>query len=704
MNTYKKNKTNYNLLCQLGSGTPPYRFLVIGGGTPDLYGQGFYEVGSHPTANYGAGKDWNDKYFWSGLATELSKLQIKFDGIIFDNGSFSWIIGDRAEFVFESLIRTFEIFLNTNGIIIITAYNARGTEEQITEFHVRMSGSFMFTYATPGEFRLNDNHSGDVFRIFQRNGGKLEISSDNIYPVDLDNKFSRGDNTTYSLIYKNDTKCVEEKTLPDFLISRFTKKDKLPNTSLSTPSNTTQVTPSKASLSTRPPSNTSPRPILQDAKSQDKLQQIVCKECSYANSIYMTNCEICENPLSPAQNTTAPVQNTATKTKESKNKKTTPVRNTSQVSPSNTLAPRPILQDAKSQDKLQQIVCKECSYANSIYMTNCEICENPLSPAQNTTAPVQNTATKTKESKNKKTTPVRNTSQVSPSNTLAPTPILQDAKSQELLHTNGSAFAVCLDLSNPQKPRAIVCLLYIISDNKKRKPVEHKTLETLITHFNITDITPDIDLKMNLSTLKFNDVLGTNQNLRLIRYSGGLDIKEASVLDEYKINGQPSDILKKYIIEQSKIVLTDRVAYLGMMGRKEITNIALSSQPLVNKVMWDNIVWDYTVLVTTPCTEDSGIIITDYASLMFHYWLFEKLQIEGNDRKHPLVGIFNTRGCIKEMKDSFTPTLDKKNMPKSVVLFNKMTPVEEHIHFEGRYDIGPPMAIIDISSCVVKKT
>ena len=623
MNTYKKNKTNYNLLCQLGSGTPPYRFLVIGGGTPDLYGQGFYEVGSHPTANYGAGKDWNDKYFWSGLATELSKLQIKFDGIIFDNGSFSWIIGDRAEFVFESLIRTFEIFLNTNGIIIITAYNARGTEEQITEFHVRMSGSFMFTYATPGEFRLNDNHSGDVFRIFQRNGGKLEISSDNIYPVDLDNKFSRGDNTTYSLIYKNDTKCVEEKTLPDFLISRFTKKDKLPNTSLSIPSNTTQVTPSKASLSTRPPSNTSPRPILQDAKSQDKLQQIVCKVCSYENSIYMTNCEICENPLSPAQNTTAPVQNTVIETKESKNKKTTPVRNTSQVSPSNTLAP---------------------------------------------------------------------------------TPILQDAKTQELLHTNGSAFAVCLDLSNPQKPRAIVCLLYIISDNKKRKPVEHKTLETLITHFNITDITPDIDLKMNLSTLKFNDVLGTNQNLRLIRYSGGLDIKEASVLYESKINGQPSDILKKYIIEQSKRVLTDRVAYLGMMGRKEITNIALSSQPFENKVMWNNIVWDYTVLVTTPCTEDSGIIITDYASLMFHYWLFEKLQIEGNDRKHPLVGIFNTRGCIKEMKDSFTPTLDKKYMPTSVVLFNKMTPVEEHIHFEGRYDIGPPMAIIDISSCVVKKT
>ena len=623
MNTYKKNKTNYNLLCQLGSGTSPYRFLVIGGGTPDLYGQGFYEVGSHPTANYGAGKDWNDKYFWSGLATELSKLQIKFDGIIFDNGSFSWIIGDRAKFVFESLIRTFEIFLNTNGIIIITAYNARGTEEQITEFHARMSGSFMFTYATPGEFRLNDNHSGDVFRIFQRNGGKLEISSDNIYPVDLSNKFSRGDNTNYSLIYKNDTKCVEEKTLPDFLISRFTKKDKLPNTSLSIPSNTTQVTPSKASLSTRPPSNTSPRPILQDAKSQDKLQQIVCKECSFENSIYLTKCEMCENPLSPAQNTTAPVQNTATKTKESKNKKTTPVRNTSQVSPSNTLAP---------------------------------------------------------------------------------TPITPDAKSQELLHTNGSAFAVCLDLSNPQKPRAIVCLLYIISDNKKRKLVEHKTLETLITHFNITDITPDIDLKMNLSTLKFNDVLGTNQNLRLIRYSGGLDIKEASVLYEYKINGQPSDILKKYIIEQSKIVLTDRVAYLRMMGRKEITNIALSSQPLDNKVMWNNIVWDYTVLVTTPCTEDSGIIITDYASLMFHYWLFEKLKIEGNDRKHPLVGIFNTRGCIKEMKDSFTPTLDIKIMPKSVVLFNKMTPVEEHIHFEGRYDIGPPMAIIDISSCVVKKT
>ena len=44
---------------------------------------------------------------------------------------------------------------------------------------------------------------------------------------------------------------------------------------------------------------------------------------------------------------------------------------------------------------------------------------------------------------------------------------------------------------------------------------------------------------------------------------------------------------------------------------------------------------------------------------------------------------------------------DDGRIPTLNVLINKMTPVEQHIHFEENtgYNIGPDMARIDISLC-----
>jgi len=92
----------------------------------------------------------------------------------------------------------------------------------------------------------------------------------------------------------------------------------------------------------------------------------------------------------------------------------------------------------------------------------------------------------------------------------------------------------------------------------------------------------------------------------------------------------------------------------------------------------------------------------DYASLMFNYWISsiksEELDFR-SDIKFPLIGVFNACGCIKELPpDGIEPTRN--------ALFEKMTPVEQHMHLEiekiGKnifvnYNIGTDMAKIGIS-------
>lgn len=75
MNIYKMNKYNYNILRQhkgvaqsyKGGGNYPFHYLVIGGSNLNSYGDKFFEVGDHKSANYGKGQNWFDNNFWPGL-------------------------------------------------------------------------------------------------------------------------------------------------------------------------------------------------------------------------------------------------------------------------------------------------------------------------------------------------------------------------------------------------------------------------------------------------------------------------------------------------------------------------------------------------------------------------------------------------------------------------------------------------------------
>ena len=250
MNTYKINKKKYNLLCQLGSGKPPFRFLVIGG-YPKLYGQGFFEVGPHSSANYGSGQDWNNIAFWIQLYTHFGKTGMKFDGIIFDDKSFPQINTFSIEIIVK-ILSIFALYLNDNGIIIIKAYNAK-TLKNINTFHTQLIGSFEFKNTEPCEFRLNGEHTGDVFRIFQKINGILPIKTQSIYNIDLNNQLITVDSKN-NLIYDTTKPNVDESTLTEFLISRF-----------------------------------------------DEINQ--CKKCTFINKKGKQMCEVCNNPLSPVPKT-----------------------------------------------------------------------------------------------------------------------------------------------------------------------------------------------------------------------------------------------------------------------------------------------------------------------------------------------------------------------------------------------------------------
>ena len=69
--------------------------LVIGGSGVNPYGEGFFEVGGHPHAHYGAGQDWMQPAFWYGLWQSMADR--RFACAMFDRGSESWFHGMSEE-------------------------------------------------------------------------------------------------------------------------------------------------------------------------------------------------------------------------------------------------------------------------------------------------------------------------------------------------------------------------------------------------------------------------------------------------------------------------------------------------------------------------------------------------------------------------------------------------------------------------------
>ena len=216
---YNKYKNKYlilkKLLNQKGSGEPPYSVLVIGGGTPGLYGKGFFEVGDHTTSNFGAGQDWTQQQFWTDLKTTLRDL--KFEIIIIDKGSTSSLQKE----IFDLFLRTIMQFLVPEGIFLLEGPFVHN--DNTVELHDTMKKHRLNIIGRIGFEKVIDNN---IYTIYSPNRGGLLIDRKDINISDI----NIGDITpgTWNLVgYINtnrDFKYVkEEKNLIDFIKKRFFK-------------------------------------------------------------------------------------------------------------------------------------------------------------------------------------------------------------------------------------------------------------------------------------------------------------------------------------------------------------------------------------------------------------------------------------------------------------------------------------------------
>ena len=203
------------------------RVLVIGGGNPLLYNSKyFYVIGDHATSNYGRDKTWNLISFWKNLQNILTLK--KFDAIIFDSGSESWLPMNSD--VFNKIINLIIPLLDDNGIILATGLFKNNNMHN--EYHRIHTALYLTGELNIVGYFVIFNKGGEqfVYNIFSK---ALNIESTiitdmtNIYitPIELRNKInyyvSKTDHTkTY--YYKKEN-CVEEETQTEFIKKRVLK-------------------------------------------------------------------------------------------------------------------------------------------------------------------------------------------------------------------------------------------------------------------------------------------------------------------------------------------------------------------------------------------------------------------------------------------------------------------------------------------------
>src|SRR5579872_5047003 len=113
-NNHCTTNKNKNLVLKL-------KQILIGGGRPELYGQYFFEVGDHPTSNYGhsPGQDWTTLVFWQGLHALITGKKYKFKVIMFDSGSESWLANCPDDVIDCMVDDVFSNCLDKDGIIMM---------------------------------------------------------------------------------------------------------------------------------------------------------------------------------------------------------------------------------------------------------------------------------------------------------------------------------------------------------------------------------------------------------------------------------------------------------------------------------------------------------------------------------------------------------------------------------------------------------
>ena len=169
---YNKYKYKYfslkELINQKGQGMPPFKVLIFGGGNPELYGQGFYEVGFHPTSNFGAGKDWHDPRFWSDLDNELKNMT--FDVIMIDDGSGSWL-SEKCMIPIITLIIT---RLVKGGIFILEGPHVRDNDDNIHDITIMIRKEIKnIGFNTVGRIGCGGVYDNRIYTLYSLDQGEI---------------------------------------------------------------------------------------------------------------------------------------------------------------------------------------------------------------------------------------------------------------------------------------------------------------------------------------------------------------------------------------------------------------------------------------------------------------------------------------------------------------------------------------------------
>ena len=173
-NKYKYKYLSLNkLLNQKGQGGPPHKVLVVGGGNPNLYGEGFYEVGNHPTSNFGAGRDWNCPQFWKDLCRQTKGMT--FDIMIIDKGSLSWFNKNCIDFILIIIAKR----LALEGIFLLEGPHVRNDHETDISVIIRKNiENRKISLNNIGRIGCGKVMDNMIYTIYSRQQGKILESID----------------------------------------------------------------------------------------------------------------------------------------------------------------------------------------------------------------------------------------------------------------------------------------------------------------------------------------------------------------------------------------------------------------------------------------------------------------------------------------------------------------------------------------------
>ena len=195
-----------------------YKYMVIGGGRLDLYKCKFYEVGNHPTANYGVGIDWLTKEFWDNF----NKISVKFNAIIIDSGSEGYLptYKDNNDIYVNHMIPAIMNKLNDNGVIIINNYvirDANNQQQHIIDLLKQMVDKYKLK--NNGNFMSKETGWGTIYGIYSKSD-KIKLKNNhnihNIKPSDFGKLHENG-----FIVFNDKYKSINEDNIIDFIINRI---------------------------------------------------------------------------------------------------------------------------------------------------------------------------------------------------------------------------------------------------------------------------------------------------------------------------------------------------------------------------------------------------------------------------------------------------------------------------------------------------